>query len=109
MTMTETIILSTYSDRDVYQLLLEIAARADIEATALSFDHTDAYSIDCGDLRAEVWPAEDGDWLEWELLSLPRRGGWRVVGSGAGNESAMRIAVLPHLRGGDVLRESTAS
>ncbi|MGV0675676.1 hypothetical protein A5666_00015 [Mycolicibacterium fortuitum] len=99
----------SYTDRAVYQLLLEIAARADIQATALSFDPTDAHSIDYGDRRATVWPTEDGDKLEWELLVLPRRGGWRVTATGSGNDSDMRTAVVSHLRGDDVFRESAAS
>lgn len=87
-----------YTDRDVYELLLQIAL-ADIEATALGFDPTDAHTIDCGGRRAAVWPTEDGTELEWQLLSLPRRGGWRLTATGSGNDSDMRTAVVSHLRG----------
>ncbi|WP_170092338.1 hypothetical protein [Mycobacteroides abscessus] len=98
-----------YTDRDVKLLLLDIASRPDIAADELAFDPTDAFTIDSGGNRAAVWPSDDGTELVWELMILPRRGGWRVIGSGSGNESDMRIAVLPHLRGEDALQESAAS
>ncbi|MGC5024433.1 hypothetical protein ACLQ3K_06710 [Tsukamurella sp. DT100] len=87
----------SYNDRAVYHLLLEIAAH-DIEATALELHPADAYTISRGERRAAVWPTEAGDALEWELLSLPARGRWKVIEEGVGNESDMRAAVIDHLR-----------
>lgn len=86
-----------YTDRAVYRLLLEIAAH-DIEATALELHPADAYTVSRGKRRAAVWPTEAGDALEWELLSLPARGRWKVIEEGVGNESDVRTAVIDHLR-----------
>ena len=91
---------NSFTDRDIYRMLLEIAARADVTATMLEFDPTDAYYITCDDRRAAVWASEDGSAVEWELLAFHRRGSWRAVAAGSGNESDMRLAVVPHLRAG---------
>lgn len=97
--MTETTV-TAYTDRDVYQLLLELAAY-DVTVTALDFDPTDASGITCGDRRAMVGPSEDGSQLEWQLLRYPGRGRWRLMNNGQGDETAMRAAVVEHLRAAD--------
>ncbi len=91
----------SYNDRFVYQLLLGIAAH-DIEATALELHPADVYAISRGERRAAVCPTEDGDALEWELLSLPARGRWKVIEEGVGNESDVRAVVIDHLRDAEV-------
>ncbi len=90
-----------YTDRAVYQLLLEIAAH-DIEATALELHPADAYTISRGERRASVWPTEAGDALEWELLTLPKRGRWKALAEGAGDVTAVRSAVIDHLRDAEI-------
>ncbi len=88
--------MTTFTDRDVYQLLLQLATH-DVEADALTFDPTDAATITCDDRRAMVEPSEDGSQLEWSLLTFPGRGRWRLIDSGSGDEAATRTAVLKHL------------
>lgn len=86
-----------YTDQTVYQLLLQVAAR-DVEATALEFDPTgDPATITRWGHRAAVQPSSDGTALEWDLYLFPGRGRWRLIGSGDGDETAMRTAVIDHL------------
>lgn len=88
----------TYTDQTVYRLLLQLAAR-DVTVTRIEFDPTDVATIACDGRRAAVWPSDDGTTLEWELLSYPTRRGrrWDTCGSGTGDDTEMRIAVLEHL------------
>lgn len=97
--MTHTTSIATYTDQFVYQLMLDIAAR-DVAVTQFEFyPLVDQYAtLRCCTHAAAVGAAEDGSTLEWELLTLPKRGRWKVIASGSGDEAAVRRVVIDHLR-----------
>ncbi|MCV7204894.1 hypothetical protein H7J71_23040 [Mycolicibacterium peregrinum] len=91
--------MTTYTDQSVYELMLDIAIH-DVAVTGFEFyPLVDQYAtLKCCTHAVAVGAAEDGCTLEWELLTLPKRGGWKTLASGSGDEATVRRVVIDHLR-----------
>lgn len=92
--------MTAYTDQSVYQLMLDIAAR-DVVVTGFEFYPLvdQAATVKYCNHAVTVGASEDGSTLEWELLTLPKRGRWKVLASGSGDVAAVRRVVTDHLRG----------
>ncbi|AUN38649.1 hypothetical protein [Tsukamurella tyrosinosolvens] len=97
--MTHTTSTATYTDQAVYKLMLDIAIH-DVAVTGFEFYPLvdQLATLKHCNHAVNVGASEDGSSLEWEVLTLPKRGRWKVIASGSGDEAAARRVVVDHLR-----------